>query len=27
LIDGPRTKDMGGNAKTTEVGKAIADAI
>ncbi len=27
LIDGPRTKDMGGKANTTEVGKAIAEGI
>src|SRR5450631_1758003 len=27
LLDGPRTPDIGGNAKTTDVGKAIADAI
>jgi tartrate dehydrogenase/decarboxylase/D-malate dehydrogenase len=25
--EGPRTRDMGGDAKTTDVGKAIADAI
>ena len=27
IIEGPRTKDMGGKAKTREVGAAIADAI
>jgi tartrate dehydrogenase/decarboxylase/D-malate dehydrogenase len=27
LQDGPRTRDMGGNAGTAEVGRAIADAI
>jgi tartrate dehydrogenase/decarboxylase / D-malate dehydrogenase len=27
IADGPRTRDMGGNANTTEVGKAIAAAI
>jgi len=27
LSEGPRTKDMGGKANTTEVGKAIAEAI
>jgi tartrate dehydrogenase/decarboxylase/D-malate dehydrogenase len=27
LIDGPRTRDIGGKAKTTEVGQAIADAV
>jgi tartrate dehydrogenase/decarboxylase/D-malate dehydrogenase len=27
LIEGPRTRDLGGNADTTEVGKAIASAI
>jgi tartrate dehydrogenase/decarboxylase / D-malate dehydrogenase len=27
VIEGPRTKDMGGEANTTDVGKAIAEAI
>ena len=27
LVEGPRTPDMGGNASTTDVGKAIANAI
>jgi len=27
LRDGPRTHDMGGNARTIEVGKAVADAV
>ena len=27
LKEGPRTRDMGGTANTTEVGKAIAGAI
>ena len=27
LTEGPRTRDIGGNASTTVVGKAIADAI
>jgi tartrate dehydrogenase/decarboxylase/D-malate dehydrogenase len=27
LVDGPRTRDIGGTASTTEVGKAIAEAI
>jgi tartrate dehydrogenase/decarboxylase/D-malate dehydrogenase len=27
LADGPRTRDLGGNASTGEVGKAIADAL
>jgi tartrate dehydrogenase/decarboxylase/D-malate dehydrogenase len=27
LVDGPRTRDMGGTATTVEVGKAIADAV
>jgi tartrate dehydrogenase/decarboxylase / D-malate dehydrogenase len=27
LVDGPRTRDMGGAATTVEVGKAIADAV
>lgn len=27
LVDGPRTPDMGGQASTSDVGKAIADAI
>jgi tartrate dehydrogenase/decarboxylase/D-malate dehydrogenase len=27
LIDGPRTRDIGGKAKTTEVGQAIAEAL
>jgi tartrate dehydrogenase/decarboxylase/D-malate dehydrogenase len=27
LVDGPRTRDMGGTANTVEVGKAIADAV
>lgn len=27
LVDGPRTPDMGGKASTTDVGKAIAEAI
>ena len=27
LVDGPRTRDIGGKAKTTEVGQAIADAV
>jgi tartrate dehydrogenase/decarboxylase/D-malate dehydrogenase len=27
LVDGPRTRDMGGTATTVEVGRAIADAV
>jgi tartrate dehydrogenase/decarboxylase/D-malate dehydrogenase len=27
LVDGPRTPDMGGNATTSDVGKAIAECI
>ena len=27
LVEGPRTPDMGGNATTTDVGKAIAEVI
>jgi len=27
IIEGPRTKDMGGKANTREVGAAIADAL
>src|SRR3569832_671929 len=27
LVDGPRTADLGGSSNTTEVGKAIAEAI
>jgi len=27
LIDGPRTRDIGGKAKTAEVGQAIAEAV
>jgi tartrate dehydrogenase/decarboxylase/D-malate dehydrogenase len=27
LTEGPRTPDIGGKASTTELGKAIADAI
>jgi tartrate dehydrogenase/decarboxylase / D-malate dehydrogenase len=27
ILDGPRTRDLGGNANTTEVGKAIAAAV
>jgi tartrate dehydrogenase/decarboxylase/D-malate dehydrogenase len=27
LVDGPRTRDMGGKAKTAEVGRAIAEAL
>jgi isocitrate/isopropylmalate dehydrogenase len=27
LREGPRTPDMGGHASTTEVGKAVAEAI
>jgi tartrate dehydrogenase/decarboxylase / D-malate dehydrogenase len=27
LAEGPRTPDMGGNAKTSDVGKAIASII
>ena len=27
LKEGPRTRDMGGNANTVEVGKAIAEAL
>jgi tartrate dehydrogenase/decarboxylase/D-malate dehydrogenase len=27
LIDGPRTRDIGGKAKTVEVGQAIAEAF
>jgi isocitrate/isopropylmalate dehydrogenase len=27
LAEGPRTQDIGGNASTSELGKAIADAI
>lgn len=27
LLDGPRTPDMGGNASTTDVGKAIAEVV
>jgi tartrate dehydrogenase/decarboxylase/D-malate dehydrogenase len=27
LVKGPRTKDMGGSAKTAEVGNAIAQAL
>jgi tartrate dehydrogenase/decarboxylase/D-malate dehydrogenase len=27
LVDGPRTRDMGGKAKTIEVGQAIAEAV
>ena len=27
LVNGPRTRDMGGTANTEDVGKAIAEAI
>jgi tartrate dehydrogenase/decarboxylase/D-malate dehydrogenase len=27
LTDGPRTRDMGGTASTSDVGKAIAEAL
>jgi tartrate dehydrogenase/decarboxylase/D-malate dehydrogenase len=27
LVDGPRTRDIGGKASTTDVGKAIAAAL
>ena len=27
LVEGPRTRDIGGSASTSEVGQAIADAI
>jgi tartrate dehydrogenase/decarboxylase/D-malate dehydrogenase len=27
LVDGPRTRDMGGKAETIEVGQAIAEAV
>ena len=27
LAEGPRTPDMGGTARTEDVGKAIADAV
>jgi hypothetical protein len=27
LVEGPRTRDIGGNASTSEVGQAIANAI
>jgi tartrate dehydrogenase/decarboxylase/D-malate dehydrogenase len=27
LVEGPRTRDVGGKASTAEVGKAIADAV
>jgi len=27
LVEGPRTRDMGGTASTQELGKAVADAI
>jgi tartrate dehydrogenase/decarboxylase/D-malate dehydrogenase len=27
LMDGPRTRDMGGTASTEELGKAVADAL
>ena len=27
LVDGPRTRDMGGTASTQELGKAIAEVV
>jgi tartrate dehydrogenase/decarboxylase/D-malate dehydrogenase len=27
LVDGPRTRDMGGTASTQELGKAVAEAL
>ena len=27
LVEGPHTPDLGGKAKTTDLGKAIADAV
>jgi tartrate dehydrogenase/decarboxylase/D-malate dehydrogenase len=27
LVEGPRTRDVGGTAGTTEMGKAVADAL
>jgi tartrate dehydrogenase/decarboxylase / D-malate dehydrogenase len=27
LVDGPRTRDMGGTASTQELGKAVAEAV
>ena len=27
LVEGPRTPDMGGNASTSDVGKAVADCV